>query len=90
MPKPDPRKISAYGVIKRASVIASLPVEEQEELETLDERKKLSKTEQERLATLWDKAFEAHAERQRARQREYAEREARMRFYEQDLRSEAP
>jgi hypothetical protein len=60
MPKPDPRRISAYGMIKRASVIASLPPEEQDQLERLEARQRLSAASEARLQELWAKAFDAH------------------------------
>jgi hypothetical protein len=83
--RPDPRRLSGYPAIKRTQVIASLPPEQQEELETLMARKRRSAASERRLAELWTRAFAAHEERQRARQQELAERRELIRQLEEDL-----
>jgi hypothetical protein len=67
-------------MIKRASVLASLPVEEREEVERLEARKRLSAASEARLSELWNRAFDAHAQRQQARK----ERLERIRRGEED------
>ncbi len=60
MPKPDPGKLSAYGVIKTAQVVHSLPPEDQEAVERLERRKKVSPSAEARLGELWHRAFDLH------------------------------
>jgi hypothetical protein len=54
------RRLSAYGVIKRSSVLAALPPDEQEEVERLEARAHRSAPAEARLASLWDKAHDRH------------------------------
>jgi hypothetical protein len=60
MPKPDPQKLSAYGMIKRSRVLGSLSPEEIEAVEALEAWNRLSPTAEARLEALWDKAFDLH------------------------------
>ncbi|HTH13420.1 MAG TPA: hypothetical protein VMB23_03420 [Spirochaetia bacterium] len=64
---------SAYGHIKAAQVIGSLPPEEQQELEDLEALRKRTPGQEDRLNYLWARAFDLHEKRQRDRH-ERAER----------------
>jgi hypothetical protein len=72
---------SAYGHVKEAQILGTLAPEEQEEMERLQRRKRLSLASSARRAALWDRAFDLHAERQQAR----AERAERIRLGEELL-----
>ncbi len=56
--KPD--RSSVYGHIKQPEIVPALSVEEEEELERLERRQKLSPVSEARLDELWDEAFDAH------------------------------
>jgi hypothetical protein len=91
--KPDPKRLSAYGMIKRTSVMNTLPVEEIEELERLERRKRISPASEARLAELWDKAFDLHSARQAVREREATDWEQELADLNRRLREarrEAP
>jgi hypothetical protein len=64
---------SAYGHIKEAQVIGSLPPEEQQELEDLEVKRTRTPAQEHRLEELWTQAFLLHEKRQRDRH-ERAER----------------
>ena len=64
---------SAYGHIKAAQVIGSLPPEEQQELEDLEVKRTRTPAQEHRLEELWTQAFLLHEKRQRDRH-ERAER----------------
>jgi hypothetical protein len=64
---------SAYGHIKEAQIIGSLPATEQQELEDLEAKRKRTPADEARLEALWTRAFLAHENRQRERH-ERAER----------------
>jgi hypothetical protein len=64
---------SAYGHIKEAQIIGSLPATEQQELEDLEAKRKRSPEQEVRLEALWSQAFLAHENCQRERH-ERAER----------------
>lgn len=77
---------SAYGHIKQTQIIGCLSTDEQDEFEWLSDRKRLTKTQSDRMGVLWEKAEALHADRMAARQQEYADREERIRQYEQQGR----
>jgi hypothetical protein len=52
--------MGAYGVLKRAEIRASLPADEQAEVERLEARRRRSPASERRLAELWSKAFSLH------------------------------
>jgi hypothetical protein len=54
-------RLTGYPAIKRAEIRASLGPDEQEELEPLEARTRVSSTSQARLDALWAKAFALHA-----------------------------
>jgi len=58
---------SAYGYIKEAQIIGSLPAEEQQELEDLEAKRTRTPAQEHRLEELWSKAFLAHENRQAER-----------------------
>lgn len=64
---------SAYGHIKEAQIIGSLPGDEQQELENLEQNQRRTPAQEQRLDYLWSKAFLEHDNRQRERH-ERAER----------------
>jgi hypothetical protein len=64
---------SAYGHIKEAQIIGSLPGDQQQELEDLEAKRTRTPAQEHRLEELWTQAFLLHEKRQLERH-ERAER----------------
>jgi hypothetical protein len=79
------RKLGGYPAIKQAQILGTLSPGEQEEVERLERRRKLSSASERRLAELWTRAFALHNERMLVRKQELARRRERIAELERQI-----
>ena len=63
MPHYRLEQLTGYPALKRAQVLHALTAEEQDELERLERRRRLSVASERHLDQLWDRAHQLHAQR---------------------------